>query len=528
MRSRDVLMRARQVSFLLLAALAAFSAACTDSPSPTSPSSGGVIAVTVSGTAPGVGAVAQFAATAALSNSSSRPVTGEATWQSSNTAVAMVSGGTVTGVSVGEADISASYQNVTGKLHITIALTPAAVTMVTVTGTAPDVGATSPFTANATLNDGTVQNVTSLSTWRSSNPSVATVSAGGVTGVAAGQADITATYQNATGSIHIAVIATACTFSVDPTSASVNSSGGLLRFFVFVSQQGTNCAWTATSSDPFVTITSGASGNGNGSVLISVSANSGASRAAFLTIAGRQATVSQAAGNCVTSVSPSSADYSAELKQGTVKVTAPAGCEWRATSLSAFITFNPIFASGSGDGSFTYRVFGNLTGAPRSGSLSMAQQTLTVTQHAALGGNFLSFVSDTGDYIGQGWTLLHEAPTSTFTPTIDAPRNHLAVGIIGSDGLRTLNWSLDLAAPQGQQLVPGTYLNATLWPFQAPTVPGLSFSGDGRGCNTLSGQFTVTDAVYAADGSVQRFSATFEQHCEGAGAALRGQIVYVR
>jgi hypothetical protein len=91
-----------------------------------------------------------------------------------------------------------------------------------------------------------------------------------------------------------------------------------------------------------------------------------------------------------------------------------------------------------------------------------------------------------------------------------------------------LYWTLDFAAPQGQELVPGTYLNATRYPGQAPTVPGLDFSGDGRGCNTLSGQFTINDILFGGDGSLQRLQATFEQHCDGFGAALRGTIVYGR
>jgi hypothetical protein len=184
--------------------------------------------------------------------------------------------------------------------------------------------------------------------------------------------------------------------------------------------------------------------------------------------------------------------------------------------------------SGTGNGSFTYQAFGNLSGAARSGTIQVMQQTVQLTQRAPLGGNFLSFVSDTGDYIGQGWTVLHEAPTSTFTPALDASHRHLSMGIVASDGLTTLIWSLDFSAPQGLELTPGTYLSATRYPFQAPTVPGLSLSGDGRGCNNLSGQFTITDATYGADGSVQRFKATFEQHCEGAGAALRGTISYTR
>ena len=209
-------------------------------------------------------------------------------------------------------------------------------------------------------------------------------------------------------------------------------------------------------------------------------------------------------------------------------VTAPPGCQWTATSSSPGIGLGSFTPSGTGNGSFTYRAFGNLTGAPRSSSIQVLRHTVTVTQRPAVGGSFLSFVSDTGDFIGQGWTLLLETPTSTVTPRLDASRRNVSFSIVGSDGLSTLSWTLDLAAPQGQQLVPGTYLNATRYPFQAPTVPGLTFSGDGRGCNQLSGQFTITEAVYGGDGSVQRFRVTFEQHCEGAAAALRGTLFYAR
>ncbi len=50
-------------------------------------------------------------------------------------------------------------------------------------------------------------------------------------------------------------------------------------------------------------------------------------------------------------------------------------------------------------------------------------------------------------------------------------------------------WFLHLAAPAGQELLPGVYEGATRWPFQDPSTPGLDFSGDGRGCNTLTGRF---------------------------------------
>ena len=74
---------------------------------------------------------------------------------------------------------------------------------------------------------------------------------------------------------------------------------------------------------------------------------------------------------------------------------------------------------------------------------------------------------------------------------------------------------------------PGPTLNATRWPFQAAGVPGLDVSGDGRGSNTLTGQFTVTQAVYDASGTLVSFAASFVQHtATGRSAALFGQVAF--
>jgi len=450
--------------------------------------------------------------------------------------VATADGGVVKGVSAGEADISASYQNVTGKVHVTIAPQAAATAnLVSVTGTAPSVGVTTQFSATATLSDNTSKEVTNVASWSSSNTSVATVNNGQVKGIAAGEADISATYQNATGTAHV-VVATGvapvpvpvpvCAFSVSPTSLSVPSAARIMTVNVLV-DQGTNCNWTATSNASFVTILSGASGTGNGVTAISVAANTGAARSAVLTIAGRQVTVSQDAGTCVTLVNPGGVNFPPEFGEEAITVSALPGCQWIATSNVPFITF-PFGASGTGDGSVIYRLPGNLTGASRSGSIAVKQFTVNITQRAAVGFNSLSFVSDAGDFIGQGWTVVAESPYSSVTPTLDASRNHISFHISSSFTLRRLDWTLDFAAPQGQQLKPGTYLNATRYGSQAPAVPGLGFSGDGRSCNTVSGQFTITDAVFGTDGSVQRFAASFEQHCNGAGPALRGNISFGR
>jgi uncharacterized protein YjdB len=81
---------------------------------------------------------------------------------------------------------------------------PSTVSMVAITGTPPAVGAASQFSALATLSDGTTLDVTTVSTWGSSNTAEAVVSSTGlVTGVAAGTVTVQATYQSVTGSDQI-------------------------------------------------------------------------------------------------------------------------------------------------------------------------------------------------------------------------------------------------------------------------------------------------------------------------------------
>jgi uncharacterized protein YjdB len=83
---------------------------------------------------------------------------------------------------------------------------PSTVSSVTVTGAAPAVGSAVQFTATAMLSDGTTQDVTSVAAWQSSDPSAATVSSTGVvTAMAAGTVDVTATYQNVTGTDEITI-----------------------------------------------------------------------------------------------------------------------------------------------------------------------------------------------------------------------------------------------------------------------------------------------------------------------------------
>ena len=77
------------------------------------------------------------------------------------------------------------------------------------------------------------------------------------------------------------------------------------------------------------------------------------------------------------------------------------------------------------------------------------------------------------------------------------------------------------------QLKPGYYGNLSRYPFHNAIKGGLNWSGNGRGCNTLSGWFVVDSVSYVA-GKLTAIDLRFQQHCEGGSAALRGKIHYVQ
>src|SRR5437867_4172386 len=106
---------ATMVAFLLWACGGNSSSSST----PSAPSSPTLTSVSVSGATPAIGAASQFTATANFSNGTNQNVTSQASWQSSSPSVATVSSsGTVTATAAGETDIRASYQSLTGTLHV--------------------------------------------------------------------------------------------------------------------------------------------------------------------------------------------------------------------------------------------------------------------------------------------------------------------------------------------------------------------------------------------------------------------------
>lgn len=135
--------------------------------------------------------------------------------------------------------------------------------------------------------------------------------------------------------------------------------------------------------------------------------------------------------------------------------------------------------------------------------------------------NSVRLASDAGDFIGQGRSYDYTSANAVISVT--ATGGHLTVSVSGDE-----SWHGEFQMPGvATRIAPGTYANLERFPFHDPDEGGLSWSGEGRACNTLSGSFTVDSVRYSGD-TLTAIDLRFEQHCEGGGPALEGTIDWRR
>ena len=139
------------------------------------------------------------------------------------------------------------------------------------------------------------------------NNSIACAAGSGLSSVTTNMTDgnfvvvVSAANANQTGNYTLSVTSPSCTVTqiqscnatLDHNADSFTAGGGTGSVNVAI---GSTCAWTAVSNDSWITVTSGASGTGNGSVGFTVDPNSGDARTGTITIAGLTFNVTQEAG----------------------------------------------------------------------------------------------------------------------------------------------------------------------------------------------------------------------------------------
>jgi len=145
----------------------------------------------------------------------------------------------------------------------------------------------------------------------------------------------------------------------------------------------------------------------------------------------------------------------------------------------------------------------------------------------------LTLQSQPGDFIGQGgqYDLIYTPADLFFFVQVGNFIGGMPSEIHFTLGDPTANpntfSTLDFGTNQlGIPLQPGFYANAEREPFASPGHPGLDVTFQNRGSNTLTGNFTITDITFGLNNVLETFSASFEQHSEGAPPALFGTITY--
>lgn len=146
--------------------------------------------------APGV--TQQYTATATYANNTTADVTSSVTWSTSQPGTATISStGLLTGVALGTAIVQAQSGNVTASTNVTVTtkqISSLSIVPLTQTLSLSAGPTTVQFTATATYTDGSIGNVSSVSTWTSTPSSVASISSTGLaTAVTVGTANVTAT-----------------------------------------------------------------------------------------------------------------------------------------------------------------------------------------------------------------------------------------------------------------------------------------------------------------------------------------------
>ncbi len=153
------------------------------------------------------GATRNFTASGTFSNNSTRDVTQEVTWTSTNSSIVDISNasgqqGLATGVNSGQAVIEATLDGISQPASVNV--TPATLVSISVSPANPAVGSGDlvVFRATGLFSDGTSLDLTTNVTWTSSNTSVVVISnASGTEGNAISTATGTATITAASGNV---------------------------------------------------------------------------------------------------------------------------------------------------------------------------------------------------------------------------------------------------------------------------------------------------------------------------------------
>ncbi|MBL8240298.1 MAG: hypothetical protein JNM66_22955 [Bryobacterales bacterium] len=194
-----------------------------------------------------------------------------------------------------------------------------------------------------------------------------------------------------------------CELSISPTANAGVPSNAFQGSIAVTS----TCQWTAQSTVPWVTVTAGAAGTGNGQVDYSIPANPSAqNRTGAIRIGNLTFNITQTGGGCTVSLSPQRATLGGGAVSGRFNVNGSLGCQWTPSSPDSWISISG-FSSINGSGAVDFTLTPNFSGAERTGSVRVTGDvSFTVVQGQAkptiVSGGILNAASFRGGAVAPG------------------------------------------------------------------------------------------------------------------------------
>lgn len=139
-------------------------------------------------------------------------------------------------------------------------------------------------------------------------------------------------------------------------------------------------------------------------------------------------------------------------------------------------------------------------------------------------GNYVHLASDSGDIVGNGAAVTYSSQNSAISIVEKAGRLNISVGL--QDPAKS--WRGDFVTMNVlTKLETGFYDNLLRMEFHNPTIGGLTWESDERGCNGSIGWVAIDKVTYSA-GVLQALDLRFEQRCSWGVPALHGKIHWTK
>jgi hypothetical protein len=230
-----------------------------------------------------------------------------------------------------------------------------------------------------------------------------------------------------------------CTYAVSPTNVTGAAAGGVGALGIAT---GASCVWSTTSQAAWLTL-GAANGSGSASVALTIAPNNTASpRSGTISAADATVSVAQDAAPCNFAVSPLNVAMAAAGGNASASVTTTAsGCGWNASNSTAWIAL--ATTAGTDAQTVAYTVTANPTTTARTGTFTIAGQTITVSQDPtapvctyALSANAASFTLAGGT----GSVTLTTGSTCAWTATDSA--GWISVNPVSGTGSKTIIYTV--------------------------------------------------------------------------------------